>query len=471
MAVEVGVAHELGDRHVEGHGHPRRRCRSGCASRVLALPALARPVEMPRAVHPHVRAQRQAAGEAHQQVLAARLAALDGAAGDRRVVVDARQRRQAGGEGGHDACRRARGAARRRRARSCRLQASSTSAREPCGFRRPGAGPPAGAARAAAGRRWSRRSRPRRSSAPAGSRWPARRSAPRPASRGARRARSRRGAPARAPAPGRGVDRSGSSSGTATSSCRSPRPIQATAWPSTSTTRAPATRLAFSGCRPHVGQSTSAPYGLAGSVAATVTATGRRRGVAFRAQQIDRAGLGELRAAQAGDEVAAAHAAGVLEPAQHRVDGAEAARHRLERGDVAGDHAVARQQLLRERRRPRGGRRPFRASTRPTSGPRPTAGTRRRERKRCGPRLAPRSLRAGDVGAQRMQRVVGHQPLPHQVPQRVDRLLREAAAGRLVQRPEERGAALVQPGQDARLALEQARRSPAGGASSAQRDR
>jgi hypothetical protein len=45
------------------HGHrPRRR----------AAPALTRPVAVPRAVHPEVRVQRQAAREADQQVLAAR---------------------------------------------------------------------------------------------------------------------------------------------------------------------------------------------------------------------------------------------------------------------------------------------------------------------------------------------------------------------------------------------------------------
>ena len=48
------------------------------------------------------------------------------------------------------------------------------------------------------------------------------------------------------------------------------------------------------------------------------------------------------------------------------------------------------------------------------------------------------------IRAQRVQRVVGQQALPHQIPNRVDRLLRKAAAGRFVQRPEERRAVAMQ---------------------------
>ena len=74
------------------------------------------------------------------------------------------------------------------------------------------------------------------------------------------------------------------------------------------------------------------------------------------AQQIDRAGLRELRRAQAGHEVAAPDAAGFLEPAQHRIHRAESARQLLDRRHIARDHAVARQQLLRHGRGPRRGR-------------------------------------------------------------------------------------------------------------------
>ena len=49
------------------------------------------------------------------------------------------------------------------------------------------------------------------------------------------------------------------------------------------------------------------------------------------AQQIDRAGLRELRRAEAGDEVAAANAAGFLEPPQHRIHGGESAGQLLDR--------------------------------------------------------------------------------------------------------------------------------------------
>ena len=54
--------------------------------------ALAGTVDVPAAVHAHVRAQHQAAGEAHQQVLAGRVDALDRPAGERRVVVDPGER-------------------------------------------------------------------------------------------------------------------------------------------------------------------------------------------------------------------------------------------------------------------------------------------------------------------------------------------------------------------------------------------
>ena len=55
--------------------------------------------------------------------------------------------------------------------------------------------------------------------------------------------------------------------------------------------------------------SASAPYGFAGSVAASTATSGVVRRVAQRAQQVERAGQRELRGAEAGDEVAAPDAA------------------------------------------------------------------------------------------------------------------------------------------------------------------
>ena len=60
---------------------------------------------MPRAVHPHVRTQDQIAREPHQQVLAARIDALDRAAPEGRGVIDTRQLWKNGFEAGHRAAR------------------------------------------------------------------------------------------------------------------------------------------------------------------------------------------------------------------------------------------------------------------------------------------------------------------------------------------------------------------------------
>ena len=57
------------------------------------LPALAGTVDVPASAHEHVSGQRGAAGKMHQQPLAARLHAVDGLAGERRVVVEAREQR------------------------------------------------------------------------------------------------------------------------------------------------------------------------------------------------------------------------------------------------------------------------------------------------------------------------------------------------------------------------------------------
>ncbi len=77
---------------------------------------------------------------------------------------------------------------------------------------------------------------------------------------------------------------------------------------------------------------------------------------------------------------------------------------------------------------------------------RPSAdwGINRRDRKAARASAA-RPFRRREVGAKRVQRVVGDQSLPDQRPQRIDRFLREAATGRLVNRGEERRAVPAQP--------------------------
>jgi hypothetical protein len=55
------------------------------------LPSLAGPIDVPGAVHSHVRAQHQTARERHQKMLADSADLLDGAARDRLVPIDLRK--------------------------------------------------------------------------------------------------------------------------------------------------------------------------------------------------------------------------------------------------------------------------------------------------------------------------------------------------------------------------------------------
>ena len=89
----------------------------------------------------------------------------------------------------------------------------------------------------------------------------------------------------------------------------------------------------------------AAPKGWAGSVAAsTIGGVGRRR-VALGPQPVDGAGHGELGGAEAGHEVAAPHLAPLLQRLEHRVDAGEAALGPLAQRRLAGEHAVALEQL------------------------------------------------------------------------------------------------------------------------------
>src|SRR4029078_12247125 len=68
--------------------------------RAGALPSFAEPVDVPAAVHPHVGAQNEGAGEVNEKVVSDRIDALDRAAGNGRVIVNAVERGQNGLEGG-----------------------------------------------------------------------------------------------------------------------------------------------------------------------------------------------------------------------------------------------------------------------------------------------------------------------------------------------------------------------------------
>ena len=115
-----------------------------------------------------------------------------------------------------------------------------------------------------------------------------------------------------------------------------------------STTSAPAARAG----RPSVsGHGSAAPYGWAGSVAASTSGGRGLLGVApltsprSQRSRSTAPGSGELRSAEAGDEVAAAHLAALLEHLQHAVHAGEPADHALGQHRLAGDHAVALEQL------------------------------------------------------------------------------------------------------------------------------
>ena len=139
---------------------------------------------------------------------------------------------------------------------------------------------------------------------------------------------------------------------------------------------------------------------------------------------------GELRRAEPGDEVAAPHLAALLEHLEHAVHRGEPADDALGEHRLAGDDAVALEQLQRPRRGPprwRVGRGSSSGATRlqrpaPAGGPmrsepRRAPARRARRRGRCGGAAgAPR--RSDDRARSGAERVVGDLAGPHQVPQR-----------------------------------------------------
>ncbi len=140
---------------------------------------------------------------------------------------------------------------------------------------------------------------------------------------------------------------------------RPPRSRYTRGAPSPRTTIAPAARAG----RPvDSGHGRAAPYGCAGSVAASTRAgvaesTGsvprvgadgrraRRCRLADRAQPIDGTRQGELGATEPGDEVAAPDLTPVLQGPQHRVDAGEATLDALGERRLPGEHTVPFEQL------------------------------------------------------------------------------------------------------------------------------
>ena len=184
---------------------------------------------------------------------------------------------------------------------------------------------------------------------------------------------------------GRGA-RARSASSVNDSSVRPPRSTYSTRPPSTSTTSAPALRPGRWPGRPPVGarsgQGSAAPYGLAGSAAASTSASARRPGRRRRGRvaRTPRAAGRPRRRWRTGPRPAPRRSSrggpGRSPPArQHPVDGGEPAGHPLGHHRAPGDHAVPVQQHLGGGVRPQGRRRSRRraaaTSGRPPSAARP----------------------------------------------------------------------------------------------------
>ena len=99
-ACQAGGGVELGDRDVEGDGEHRRRFDHDAHVSTVPLPFFAGTIDVPTAAHQHVGEQDQVAGKMHEHPLAAGFDRVHGAAGERRVVVDAREFGEDGLEAG-----------------------------------------------------------------------------------------------------------------------------------------------------------------------------------------------------------------------------------------------------------------------------------------------------------------------------------------------------------------------------------
>jgi hypothetical protein len=221
--------------------------------------------------------------------------------------------------------------------------------------------------------------------------------------------------------------RSGSVSGSHSQAWRPPRPRKAPSAPSTSTTcgprrarrpprrgdrRAPATGGAFRRGSPGPwprAQSPRAPRGAPGASAADRAPAAARTALPPRRRRSSRV-------------APARRPRGTGTPGTPR----EAPREALGLGDLAGDQSVAREKLLGRRCRPLG---PLDRGRGALLHERPAALRGRRQGPPApedvptgsDPSRAPLHRRRG-VRAQHAEGVVGHQALPHQVPERLERL-------------------------------------------------
>jgi hypothetical protein len=166
---------------------------------------------------------------------------------------------------------------------------------------------------------------------------------------------------------------------------------------------------------------------------------------AERAEQLDSGGLGELRSAESGDEIAAADAALGFESLEDFVDGRESAGKILLGDGFAGDDAVAVEQLLGDGVRPSGLRRGRCAVG---SGDESPAALRAGRRSAAGAEAGlivlalagARRFGLRDVRAEGVERVVGDEAAPGERPEGVDGFAGVAGADGFVEIGEEGGA-------------------------------
>ena len=150
-------------------------------------------------------------------------------------------------------------------------------------------------------------------------------------------------------------ERAGSSSGSRTWMFGLPRRRYAVSAPSTSTTRAPTVRVSIEPSSGAAGHRSSAPYGFAGSVAASITTSCFSCTGARRERSRSTAGRKrKLRRTEVRGEVSAANAPALFKRLQHVVDRAKPAGKILSVRGLAKDDAITREQLLRDRVTPDG---------------------------------------------------------------------------------------------------------------------
>ena len=292
---------------------------------------------------------------------------------------------------------------------------------------------------AAAGRAGSARSRPPRGPGPAAGRSPSTGS---PSTFSTVSLPRRVARPRRAPRP---PVPAGGRRPTRTAACARPARRTAPSRPSTRTTRAPALRPGWwppDSCgRARPGR--AAPYGFAGSVAASTRAgpaSSASSGLAIARSRSTAPDAAELGGAEVLDEVAATHPSGVLGGGQHPVDRGEAAGHVFGGHAAPRDHPVAIEQDFGPGHRAAGRVRSRRGQGRPSPGRLRRAAAPGHHRPRQAAAVASPGRAAGRDAVrgaslaqhpQRSQGVVADPSRPDQFPQRVGGgRCRRCAAGR-----------------------------------------